>query len=58
MQHALRRAGQIVRACDVNYKPDAATGARCAPARAGTAIRRAYGSVSARPTVHACVTEK
>jgi hypothetical protein len=27
-------------------------------ARAEAAIRRAYGSVSARPTVHACVTEK
>ena len=26
--------------------------------RAETAIRQAYGSVSARPTVHACVTEK
>ena len=26
--------------------------------RAEAAIRRAYGSVSARPTVHACVTEK
>ena len=27
-------------------------------ARAESAIRRAYGSVSARPTVHACMTEK
>ena len=27
-------------------------------AQAESAIRRAYGSVSARPTVHACITEK
>lgn len=27
-------------------------------ARAEAAMRRAYGSVSARPTVHACITEK
>eukprot|EP01032_Pedospumella_encystans_P031183 gene31183-35199_t len=39
MQHALRRAGQIVRACDVNYKPDAATGSLCATDCSGTAAR-------------------
>lgn len=38
---------------------DAATQGRLRAdmARAETAIRMAYGSVSARPTVHACVTE-